>query len=135
VTQDVFLKVMDRGNTFNEQRGNVQGWIYTMTKNHCFDLMNKKDNVSKASIEESHFSCGFTRSSLERKSRRKYVRRSMGYLSPLDRQLITLKYHFDMSGREIASILKLPENQIASRLSRAKNRLRLLLESGKLGPF
>jgi len=133
VTQDVLIKVLQKINTYDEGKGSVEGWICTITKNHCKDLKNKKDNLLKSELSEIHLQGEPDEDKKEVGLRRRYVRRSLARLNELDRQLVTLRYFFDMSGREMAKLLNLPENQIPSRLQRAKNRLRLLLETGRTG--
>ncbi len=135
VTQDVLIKVMQKMNTYDEGKGSIEGWICTITKNHCKDLKNKKDNLLKSELKENYAYAEASEGVEEATYKKQCVRRSLAVLNTLDRQLITLRYFYDMSGREMAQLLNLPENQIPSRLQRAKNRLRLVLETRRIAPF
>lgn len=42
--------------------------------------------------------------------------------------MLMMCYYMDCSGREIAAFLEIPENQVASYMIRAKNRLKVLLD-------
>jgi RNA polymerase sigma-70 factor (ECF subfamily) len=135
VTQDVLIKVLEKGSKFNPSKGSFEGWITTITKNHCKDLKNKKDNLLKAELSESHLLFDSSNKELEQRDTKNMIRKSLAQLSELDRQLILLRFNYDMSGREMASLLGIPENQISSRFQRAMKRLRLILESGRMVRF
>jgi RNA polymerase sigma-70 factor, ECF subfamily len=51
-------------------------------------------------------------------------------LSPSDRDLIALRYGADLSSREIARVLEMRPGSVDVALSRARSRLKELLESG-----
>jgi DNA-directed RNA polymerase specialized sigma24 family protein len=53
----------------------------------------------------------------------KKIRRAMKFLSDRDRMLITYRFMFNLSGREMAQLTGIPENQINIYFQRAKNRL------------
>jgi RNA polymerase sigma-70 factor (ECF subfamily) len=135
VTQEVLIKVLEKGSKFDPSKGSFDGWISTITKNHCKDLKNKKDNLLKSELSESHLFLDASDKDLDHRVAKKMVRSSLAQLSELDRQLIVLRFNYDMSGREMASLLGFPENQIPSRLQRAMKRLRLILESGRMVRF
>jgi RNA polymerase sigma-70 factor (ECF subfamily) len=55
------------------------------------------------------------------------VRQELAKLRPLDRDVLTLCVLEEMSTRQAAEALNIPEGTVKSRLSRAKTRLRMLL--------
>ena len=50
VTQDVLLKAWNRLDKYDKSKGELSNWLYTMTKNACLDLMNKKGNNVEALV-------------------------------------------------------------------------------------
>jgi RNA polymerase sigma-70 factor (ECF subfamily) len=135
VIQDVLIKVLEKGSKYDPGKGTFEGWVCTITKNHCKDLKNKKDNLLKAELSESHLFFEASDHELDKRFAKKMVRSSLVQLSKLERQLILLRFNYNMSGREMASLLGIPENQISSRFQRAMKRLRLILESGRMVRF
>ena len=64
---------------------------------------------------------------------RKAVRRALGQLSEEHRQVLLLRYMQELDYAEIAAALEISEGTVKSRISRAKMRLRELLDgSGNL---
>jgi RNA polymerase sigma-70 factor (ECF subfamily) len=129
ITQDVMLKALTNGNKFDEKRGNLESWLYTMTKNLCFDLMEKKANsLRNITIDGNFVSFGYDNYSADNREMKRSIRLGLERLSKLDRSLLIMKFYFDLSGREIANMLNIPENQIPARMMRAKTRLRNILD-------
>lgn len=51
-------------------------------------------------------------------------------LSPKLKEVIILYYYQQMTTREIADVLNIPQSTVTTRLKRAKEKLRFLLEGG-----
>jgi len=67
------------------------------------------------------------RTELERRERGELLRQGLARI-PLDDQIaLELAYFESMSTRELAGVLEIPENTVRSRLSRARNKLREVL--------
>lgn len=66
---------------------------------------------------------------LERGQRTGRVRRALDALPPDQRAVVVLRWLDDLSTREAAEALGIPEGTVMSRLSRAMNRLRIELET------
>ena len=57
ITQDVLLKALLNLHKFNDAKGSLESWLYTMTRNTCFDFMTKKANsLNNISLDEVSFS-------------------------------------------------------------------------------
>ena len=99
-------------------------WIITILRNNCFDIIKKNKkivSVDDAFIEntDSYYDTYKSDSSVER------------VLNELDEDLkeITVLYYYDeFSIKEISSIMNIPEGTVKSRLSRAREKIRELLE-------
>ena len=103
--------------------------MYTMTRNHCYDLMERKGNslsirvgaddlinlaVSPSFSDEYGVDTKTLRKALERAGER-------------DRIVLTLKYYFGYSGKEIAVLMDMPEKNIGMTVMRAKDRVKRIL--------
>ena len=128
VTQDVLLKAWTRQDKYVSSKGELVNWLYTMTKNACLDLMCKKGNNVESLILDVDFVSSFeSDADMRYISMKGALREAMSELGERDRTLLIMRYYFKSSGREIAVFMGMPENQVASYMKRAKERLRDLL--------
>jgi RNA polymerase sigma factor (sigma-70 family) len=129
ITQDVMLKALLNLNKFNASKGNLEAWMYTMTRNMCFDFMAKKANsLNNITLDESFLLFGEEEKMFNSKDLRRQMRYALDRLSELDRTLLVMRFFFKCNGREISKMTGIAEKQIASRLLRAKERLRGIME-------
>jgi len=127
LTQDVLLKAWKNRQHFNPKKGDLSNWLYTMAKNAALDWNKKKSNLN-LSLQPEFYPVMESESSYLHALSKRELRAVMHGLCDRDRKLLILKYFFDCNGREMAYFLKLPENQVASYLKRAKGRLKDLLD-------
>ena len=129
ITQDVMLKALKNLHKFDDSKGSLAAWIYTITKNMCLDLMAKKINgLNNFALDENFILVCDTEKPFEIKALRSVIKHALAQLSDRDRTMLMMRYYMDCSGREIAVFLEIPENQVASYMIRAKNRLKVLLD-------
>jgi RNA polymerase sigma-70 factor (ECF subfamily) len=129
ITQDVLLKALLKLHKFDDSKGNMESWLCTMTRNTCFDFMAKKANsLSNVSLDEVSFSLGEEDQTFNSKDLRKKIGYALDRLSEMDRTLLVLRYFFKCSGKEIAKVIGVAENQVAVRMIRAKERMRGIME-------
>ena len=129
ITQDVLLKALLKLHKFNDSKGNLESWLYTMTRNTCFDFMAKKANsLNNVSLDEVSFAIGEDDQIFNIKDLRKKLRYTLDRLSEMDRTFLVLRYYFKCSGREIAVLTGVAENQVAVRMIRAKERMKGIME-------
>jgi len=129
VVQDILIKAWTRIGQYDESVGTLGSWMYTMTRNHCYDLMERKGNslsirvgaddlinlaVSPSFSDEYGVDTKTLRKALERAGER-------------DRIVLTLKYYFGYSGKEIAVLMDIPEKNIGMTVMRAKDRVKRIL--------
>lgn len=65
---------------------------------------------------------------LERGERAEALLAAIGHLSPEDQAVLHLRYYLDLPEREIAEVIGQRPGTVKSRLSRAKERLRVVIE-------
>ena len=99
-------------------------WLITILRNKCFDIIknNKKvANIDETIIEntEGYYDTYKEESSLER------------FLNQLENELreITVYYYYDeLDVKEIAKIMDIPTGTVKSRLSRARQKIKAMIE-------
>ena len=126
VTQEVFLAAWRRFST----------WLYRLTTNAAIDWLRREkrhrgmDDVTELELPDDGPS---PQDQAEQAEAQQAVRRALSRLSEEHRQVLLLRYMQELDYAEIAAALEISEGTVKSRISRAKMRLRELLDgSGNL---
>lgn len=125
IAQDVLFKAWKNRNQFNTGKGALSNWLYTMTKNACLDLKDRKINQTERFLfEDSFVSSHESDASSRFKSMKGAIKIALNELSFRDRTILIMRFYFNCSGKEIAAFLEVPEKNMASYMKRAKERLK-----------
>lgn len=119
--------------------GNVRAWLYTIAANTCKDMLRKKKRgqawLKKWMAGNKHtFSTPGVDKIVEKDERQDAMREAIDQLDETYRIPLILRYYEDMNYDEIAETLSEMEGTpvkrgtVASRLNRAKQQLKSLLE-------
>jgi RNA polymerase sigma-70 factor (ECF subfamily) len=125
ITQEVFLRVFKASKTY-QPTAKFSTWLYTITKNLCFNEIRKRQSVNIQSIEDEMMpELSAKDDSMDLKLEQKEVRikvlEAVRALPPnLRIAIILLKYH-DLSYEEVAKILGCTINAVKLRVHRAKD--------------
>ena len=126
LTQEVFLKVVDRIRTFDSRKGNFSGWFWQLARNTLIDhwRSKKRKEIPVARLPEEREEVQGEEEVLEGKLALETIRRFVETLSGEEQELFDLRFVADLSYREIAKILK--KNEVALRVatSRMKQKIR-----------
>ena len=145
LTQDVFLKIYSNLHSFDCNRGSLQVWITTMTRNLLVDNFRRTKNLRvTASLDEGWSEAGEDQglkpvdrlvsrdaSPHEMAARReleKMIQAALAKVSTELREAVILRDLQDMDYKEIAQVLSIPEGMVKSRISRGRAELARLLE-------
>lgn len=127
--QEIFLRVYKALPTFDSAKGAFTTWIYRITVNYCLSRRRRHrppllalDAVGARAFTDP---VGFA----EHAENKGTVLQAIAGLSDKLRTVLILRYYLDLSYKEIAEILDIPEGTVKSRLDRALNILRRELES------
>lgn len=111
-------------------------WLYRLTTNAAIDWLRREkrhrgmDDVTELELPDDGPS---PQDQAEQAETQQTVRRALGQLSEEHRQVLLLRYMQELDYAEIAAALEISEGTVKSRISRAKMRLRELLDgSGNL---
>ena len=136
VSQDAFIKVWKAIDTFEKGRS-FRPWLFSIIKNLSLNLIEKKRSLREISIdkamEESFFDLVDDSSNphelLEKSETRRMVWKAIMELKDEFREVIILKHFHDLSYREIAETVGIPEGTVMSRLYHARLLLKESLEA------
>jgi RNA polymerase sigma-70 factor (ECF subfamily) len=145
LTQDVFIKIYANLKSFDTDRGSLQVWITTLTRNLLVDHFRRTRNLrATGSLDEGWDETGELRpidrleakgptqhDQATRRELEKMVQSALSQVSPELREAVILRDLQDMDYKEIAQVLGIPEGTVKSRISRGRAELARLLERNK----
>ncbi|MFT5880689.1 MAG: RNA polymerase sigma-70 factor (ECF subfamily) [Moritella sp.] len=126
LVQETMLLIWRKATLFNNSKGNAAGWVFTVMRNHCFDMLrkvqsNKEDTVSDElwplfgdQIEEKQTDW------LEINN----LKRHLGALPRPQKQVVEGLYLRGLTQPELAEHLNVPIGTIKSRLRLALTKLK-----------
>ena len=116
IVQEVFVKLLCNKNYFRDGE-HVKAWLITV--NLCVNY--KKKLARQKTISASQLEIPFTEPERE-------ILEELYLLSDEDRIILYLYYYEEYKIREIAKILRQKQNTINSKLTRARNKLKKIME-------
>lgn len=102
-----------------KDRANFRAWMLRILKNECYAILRKRKSFPLPEAWEEP-SCEMQAPDID-------LARAFEKLSPNNRIAVALYYYEGYTTAEIASILRVPEGTIKSRLSRARKGLKEML--------
>jgi RNA polymerase sigma-70 factor (ECF subfamily) len=136
VTQDVFVRVWEKAETFRAEQGRTATWLAGITRNRSIDIYRR----SQARLEHLHISWEEAESlnppdpvdveaEVDLAQRQQQVRWAVTQLPEDQKQALGLAYFRGLSHPEIAQALGEPLGTIKTRISLGMKKLRLLLQA------
>jgi len=143
LTQEVFIRMYRTLDSFDVSKGAFTTWLTTMTRNLLVDHFRKTkqermtDSLDRTSSDREDAMPLGERipdegpppdSGVQSRETREAVHMALGKLSPELREAVILRDLQDMDYREIATVLKVPEGTVKSRINRGRAELARLLQ-------
>ena len=143
LTQEVFIKMYRTLSTYDVNRGAFMTWVTTVTRNLLVDHFRKTkqerltDSLDTTSSEhEDAMPLGeripdqapTPDTKVQSREAREAVHEALQKLSPELREAVILRDLQDMDYREIATVLRVPEGTVKSRINRGRAELARLLQ-------
>ena len=120
VTQDVFLKLMDKVGQFRGQ-SDFSTWLHRFAANACVDRTRRRwwrmTTVDPVGLDQRPSASSHEEDYLKAETARS-IQEAIAELTPKIRVAIVLRYFSDLSYEEMAAALNCSEGTVASRLSR-----------------
>lgn len=141
ITQEVFLQVWNKADTYQSAQGKVTTWITSVARHRAIDALRRKgarpeghqvdfedsegpDLVDPTGVEEQ----------VEFSQRSLAVRRAIAHLPPEQQKALALAYFKGMTHQEIAELTGEPLGTVKTRIRLAMLKLRqILMEEMKSG--
>lgn len=129
VVQEVLIKAIKEPRLFDADF-RIQAWLFRCTRNLCFNL--SRDRRRRQGLLTSNITVRTTvPDQIERifgEERKEDMLDAFEQLSSEHREILVLRYYDDLSYAEIADALRIKLGTVMSRLSRARDRLMVVLE-------
>lgn len=132
VACEVWQKVFEKQSSFDESKGNIEQWLFTIARNQVnshFRLYYIK-NIFSMTDKEEVFSSKEKQplDKLDEEENIKQLNAALAALNKKERDLISLKFFSSLNNREIAKITTLSESNVGTIINRAVNKIKTILE-------
>lgn len=133
LAQEVFIRCYHSLDSF-EERSTYQTWLYRIAVNHCKDYVKSWAfrNLIPSSVlpERTEQEGSSVMTEVIQNEDKKALFDQVLKMSVKYREVVILYYYEDLSVDEVASVIGCKSNTVKSRLRRARNRLKQLVEGG-----
>jgi RNA polymerase sigma-70 factor, ECF subfamily len=132
VTNEVFLDVWRQADRF-EARSTVSTWLLAIARFKALSALRRRpnDDVDEAALAAIEDPADDPEVALRKRDRGEVLRRCLKVLTREHREVIDLVYYHEKSAKEVAQIMRIPEETVRTRMFYARKRLsELLAESG-----
>jgi RNA polymerase sigma-70 factor (ECF subfamily) len=126
LSQDIFLKLVEKVESFDEGRGRFTVWFWQMVRHILVDYYREKKETPFSSFEEdtvASFAIEVA-PNIEEKFRYQEVRKFLGTLSGDERELFELRYVAELPYKEIAKLLNKSEGSLRVAALRVKEKIK-----------
>jgi len=143
LTQEVFIKMFRTLSSYDVERGAFMTWVTTITRNLLVDHFrkSKQDRMTESLdttpserddamplSEKIENKAPAADSSVQNRETRELIHNALQKLSPELREAVILRDLQDMDYKDIATVLKVPEGTVKSRINRGRAELARLLQ-------
>ncbi len=133
LTQDTFIRTWEYLSS-GKKVENLRAFLYKVARNLIIDDRRKKKSESLDELKELGFDLTSEKNEVgikETEFEQKIALETINQLDEKYREVIVLRYVEDISVKDIAEILKEPENNVSVKIHRGLEKLKILL-GGKL---
>ena len=122
--QDIFMKIMLSLAAFSE-RSQFSTWVYSITYNYCIDQIRKRkkgQTIFSSDADNAPDIAEEVADDWLLDMELKYLRLVMNALPLGDKAILMMKYHHEMSIKEIAEAIDKSESAVKMKILRAKEK-------------
>lgn len=126
---EVAMRVWDRIDLFDRERGNWRAWLTAITRNTALNMARKSKSIDMAGDIPPQLPSSepTPEEAVLEMERREAVKGALEQLSPKDLVLFYRKYYYLQSTAQIASEFSMTERAVEGKLYRLKKQLRNIL--------
>jgi RNA polymerase sigma-70 factor, ECF subfamily len=136
VLSETFIRAFSRAHSFDPNHGaRYVSYLYTIARNLSTDRLRERGRTPEMLLIDDLWSepdpqAPMPEQTLLHRADVELIRKAMCYLSPSDREIITLSYDREMTCREIMEVMKKPSvTAVTTHLYKAMKRLRELVHN------
>lgn len=132
IAQEVFIKCYQHFNSFRGET-TLKGWVYKITANKCKDVLRGWSfrNVFPSKYSQDMSIANQSEDVINSNQQEEKISRAVLSLSLRYREVIILFYYEELSIKEISSMLQKSESTVKTRLRRARQLLKKMLEGSQ----
>jgi RNA polymerase sigma-70 factor (ECF subfamily) len=127
LVQEVFVRVWRKAGSFQSERGDAAGWLYTIARHQLIDHWRRSGG--KAELADFDFE-PVAADSIDRHDLLLTLRKALQQVQPEQRRAIEMAYFGGFTYQETARRLRLPLGTLKSRIRIGLKTLRSVLEAG-----
>ncbi|PIR44401.1 hypothetical protein COV23_00010 [Candidatus Wolfebacteria bacterium CG10_big_fil_rev_8_21_14_0_10_31_9] len=124
LTQDVFVKVVSKIESFNENQGNFSGWVWQITKNSLIDYYRDKKETIFTDMPEGMENMFKAKDVIISRVKIREVMETVKNFEESDRELFSLYYLSDLPYKEISKITGKTEGSLRVAIHRLSKKIR-----------
>lgn len=133
LTQDVFVKVISKIETFDELQGNLSAWIWQISRNTLIDYFREKkqflfSDMTADSEASQPFDLVDATQDPERTVYVAEIMKAVALLSPEEQEVFSLHYVSDLQYKEISRLLDRPEGNLRVIIHRINKKIQKALD-------
>lgn len=127
LVSEIFVKVIEHGRSFRYQgAGSLTAWLFRIAHNHLHDFYRRQRRTNDVGLEAAdHLPDGAASldTTIIHHEQHLYLRRLIGTLPERQQHVLLLKFLSGLSNREIAGVIGLSEQAVATYLGRGLKQL------------
>jgi len=126
LAQDIFLKLVEKIQSFDEKRGRFTVWFWQVVRNVLIDYYREKKEISFSSFEDDVVANMAVTEAPDIEDRLSYgkMRSFVATLAEEERELFELRYVAEMPYQEIAAVLERSEGSLRVAALRIKEKIK-----------
>ena len=133
VVSQIFMKVLRNLHHFDSSKSSLKTWIFRIANNTLIDYYRARRTLVSIDDESANLNSQLSVHFDEQYDQmispiRQETLKALQYLSERERLFIYYKYYLNTTNRKIAQDLGMKENTVSAILSRARHKLKALLE-------
>ena len=123
VTADIFERAWSRRESYDSGKGTPSTWLWAIARNLVTDRLRRR-RLPQVELSTNLASDDEPFSALSQQEEWEQVRAAISRLSPVDQEIIALRFGAGYTNRSIATMVNLSEANVSQRLRRALHRVR-----------
>ena len=133
VAQESFVRLWRQASRWRAGGGRVDTWLYRVALNLCYDRLRRRREIAVELVPDNADPGPAPDAGLHEADTARQVASALQALPDRQREAIVLHHYQELSNIEAAAVMAISIEALESLLSRARRRLRILLEENESG--